>query len=231
MPAQLLYAARVASKSQFVQACLCTRICQRLHTAVCAQLALKYHACVHLPAHTRVQDRLDPIDWATYEPHLWANVQHYYQRTAVLLGSLTQLQRAYPEGGPASGAGAAAGAGRPTAPAAGAPAAAPGGRARDLNPMNVLPVAPRFQYLPISIPSIARGAGTAGSHALVRMQTGERTCSGQPRLAAAGAQSGLPKPLCKGPLHAQQTGFGAAHRLITVCVCVCVAGLLPVHAQ
>lgn len=45
-----------------------------------------------------IQDRLDPIDWATYEPHLWANVQHYYQRTATLLGLLTQLQRAYPEG-------------------------------------------------------------------------------------------------------------------------------------
>ena len=44
------------------------------------------------------QDRLDPIDWATYEPHLWANVQHYYFRTSTMLGSLTQLQRAYPEG-------------------------------------------------------------------------------------------------------------------------------------
>jgi len=40
--------------------------------------------------------------------------------------------------------------------------------------MNVLPVAPRFQYLPISIPSVGRGgaAGVSGGHALSRMQTG-----------------------------------------------------------
>lgn len=42
---------------------------------------------------TITQDRLDPIDWATYEPHLWANAAHFYQRTSTLLGLLTQLQR------------------------------------------------------------------------------------------------------------------------------------------
>ncbi len=43
-----------------------------------------------------LQDRLDPIDWATYEHHLWANVKRHYQRCLVLYGALTQLQRVHP---------------------------------------------------------------------------------------------------------------------------------------
>ena len=39
------------------------------------------------------QARLDPIDWATYEPYLWANEAATYGRCAVLLGSLMQLER------------------------------------------------------------------------------------------------------------------------------------------
>uniref|UniRef100_A0A7S3QNJ0 Conserved oligomeric Golgi complex subunit 1 n=1 Tax=Dunaliella tertiolecta TaxID=3047 RepID=A0A7S3QNJ0_DUNTE len=135
-----------------------------------------------------LQDRLDPIDWATYEPHLWTNVQQFYQRTATLLGSLTQLQRAYPEGPSASGrSGTAAG-----GAALSSTAAAPSGRARDLNPMNVLPVAPRFHYLPISIPSIARGPTAGGTQALARMQT--RALSGDgPTDSYSFADLGLPK--------------------------------------
>ncbi len=84
------------------------------------------------------QDHLDPIDWATYEPYLWANAQRYYQRTAVLLGALSQLQRVYPEtSGKLLGTGT-------------------GSDSR--NPLNVLPVAPRFHYLPITAPTSLHGA-------------------------------------------------------------------------
>jgi hypothetical protein len=37
-------------------------------------------------------ERLDPIDWATYEPYLWGNAARCYQRSAVLLGSLVQVR-------------------------------------------------------------------------------------------------------------------------------------------
>jgi hypothetical protein len=96
------------------------------------------------------QDRLDPIDWATYEPHLWSNVQAAYHRTSVLLGALTQLKRAHVE---ASAARAAA---QPPP---------------EINTFGVLPVVPRFQYLPISAPSVAqhlaaaRQRGAAGAAA------------------------------------------------------------------
>lgn len=40
-----------------------------------------------------LQQRLDPIDWATYEPYLAANVATYLQRAETLLGSLLQLAR------------------------------------------------------------------------------------------------------------------------------------------
>ncbi len=47
------------------------------------------------------QDFLDPIDWATYESYLWANVARYFGRCAILFGALIQLQRAHPEAGAA----------------------------------------------------------------------------------------------------------------------------------
>jgi len=37
------------------------------------------------------QERLDPIDWATYEPYVWANEAAIRPRTAVLYGLLTRL--------------------------------------------------------------------------------------------------------------------------------------------
>lgn len=40
-----------------------------------------------------LQSRLDPIDWATYEPYLATNVADFLQRAGVLLGSLLQLAR------------------------------------------------------------------------------------------------------------------------------------------
>jgi len=42
---------------------------------------------------TSLQARLDPIDWATYEPYLGANVAGFCGRSGVLLGSLLQLAR------------------------------------------------------------------------------------------------------------------------------------------
>eukprot|EP00879_Flechtneria_rotunda_P022833 GHRR01024126.1.p1 GENE.GHRR01024126.1~~GHRR01024126.1.p1 ORF type:complete len:269 (-),score=97.92 GHRR01024126.1:444-1250(-) len=78
-----------------------------------------------------LQDLLDPIDWATYEPYLWANAQRFYQRVSVLLGSLTQLQKPYAD----------------------APLKASSSANSDINAMNLLPVAPRFHYLPISTPT------------------------------------------------------------------------------
>jgi len=58
--------------------------------------------------------------------------------------------------------------------------------------MNVLPVAPRFHYLPISIPSIARGPTAGGTQALARMQT--RALSGDgPTDSYSFADLGLPK--------------------------------------
>ncbi|KAG9448270.1 hypothetical protein H6P81_014398 [Aristolochia fimbriata] len=38
---------------------------------------------------------LDPIDWATYESHLWDNERQSYQRYAVIFGFLVQLNRMY----------------------------------------------------------------------------------------------------------------------------------------
>ncbi|KAL6758300.1 hypothetical protein V8C86DRAFT_2599273 [Haematococcus lacustris] len=123
---------------------------------VVATVAERRRAAVLLEQ--QLQDLLDPIDWATYEPHLWAHAKRYYQRTAVLFGAVTQLQRLHPEGG----------AGVPTAPGgsratAGAGAVGVGGAALEFNPLNILPVAPRFHYLPISTPiSTLAGAAAGG---------------------------------------------------------------------
>jgi hypothetical protein len=86
------------------------------------------------PPPKKPQDLLDPIDWATYEPHLWSNAQRFYGRTAVLLGVLGQLSKPYGDA---------------------ARAAAGGTAAADINALNLLPVVPRFHYLPISTPSLA----------------------------------------------------------------------------
>ncbi|KAF3439410.1 hypothetical protein FNV43_RR17688 [Rhamnella rubrinervis] len=43
----------------------------------------------------RLSQRLDPIDWLTYEPYLWENERQSYQRHAVLFGFFVQLNRMY----------------------------------------------------------------------------------------------------------------------------------------
>ncbi|KAI3469707.1 hypothetical protein Pfo_026370 [Paulownia fortunei] len=41
----------------------------------------------------RLSQRLDPIDWLTYEPYLWENERQAYVRHAVLFGFFVQLNR------------------------------------------------------------------------------------------------------------------------------------------
>ncbi|KAK4479236.1 hypothetical protein RD792_014747 [Penstemon davidsonii] len=43
----------------------------------------------------RLSQRLDPIDWLTYEPYLWENERQAYLRHAVLFGFFVQLNRLY----------------------------------------------------------------------------------------------------------------------------------------
>eukprot|EP00873_Tetraselmis_striata_P033583 jgi/Tetstr1/453847/TSEL_004008.t1 len=96
--------------------------------ALNAALAQRKKAQVEIES--MLQDRLDPIDWATYEPYLWANEACFYQRAGVLAGSLGCLQ---PLHAGASGK---------------LPASA------ETNTMNVSPALPRFAYLPISQPQV-----------------------------------------------------------------------------
>ena len=99
--------------------------------------------CKHVTAQL-VQERLDPIDWATYEPYLWANEAAVRPRTAVLYGPIARLARA--EG---YGSGSAA----PALGRGGAPAG-------EANVMAAATQAPRFAYLPISTPSLGGPSGT-----------------------------------------------------------------------
>lgn len=43
----------------------------------------------------RLSQRLDPIDWLTFEPYLWENERQSYLRHAVLFGFFVQLNRLY----------------------------------------------------------------------------------------------------------------------------------------
>ncbi|KAG0472381.1 hypothetical protein HPP92_016927, partial [Vanilla planifolia] len=43
----------------------------------------------------RFSQRLDPIDWAMYEPYLWENEKLSYKRCSVLFGFFIQLNRLY----------------------------------------------------------------------------------------------------------------------------------------
>ncbi|CAN6475612.1 unnamed protein product [Victoria cruziana] len=80
--------------------------------------------------------RLDPIDWATYESYLWENEKQWYQRNAVLFGFLVQLNRLY------------------TNTIQKLPAKAESNIFRSA-------VLPRFKYLPISAPVLtSRGPST-----------------------------------------------------------------------
>ncbi|KAF5187245.1 conserved oligomeric Golgi complex subunit 1-like, partial [Thalictrum thalictroides] len=84
-----------------------------------------------------LSQRLDPIDWATYEPFLWENGKQAYLRHAVLFGFFVQLNRMH------------------TSTAQKLPSNT------ESNTMRCSTV-PRFKYLPISAPALS-SKGTAKS--------------------------------------------------------------------
>lgn len=88
----------------------------------------------------RFSQRLDPIDWATYEPYLWENEKQAYKRCSVLFGFFIHLNRLYMDTVQKL----------PT---------------KSNSESNILrcSVVPRFKYLPISAPALS----SRGSHKLV----------------------------------------------------------------
>ncbi|XP_021772258.1 conserved oligomeric Golgi complex subunit 1-like [Chenopodium quinoa] len=83
----------------------------------------------------RFSQRLDPIDWQTYEPYLWENERQSYLRHAVLFGFFVQLNRLYTDTVQKL----------PTN--------------SESNIMRCSTV-PRFKYLPISTPALSSRAAT-----------------------------------------------------------------------
>ncbi|GFZ20960.1 Vps51/Vps67 family (components of vesicular transport) protein [Actinidia rufa] len=87
----------------------------------------------------RLSQKLDPIDWLTYEPYLWENERQSYLRHAVLFGFFVQLNRMYTDTVQKL----------PTN--------------SESNIMRCSTV-PRFKYLPISAPALSsRGTSTAST--------------------------------------------------------------------
>ncbi|KAL6616160.1 hypothetical protein ACP70R_038430 [Stipagrostis hirtigluma subsp. patula] len=84
---------------------------------------------------SRLSQKLDPIDWATYEPYLWENEKQSYKRYVVLFGFLVQLNHMY----------------------TGTVQKLPTKSNTDSNIMRCSQV-PRFKYLPISAPAISSRA-------------------------------------------------------------------------
>lgn len=83
----------------------------------------------------RLSQRLDPIDWQTFEPYLWENERQSYLRHAVLFGFFVQLSRLYTDTVQKL----------PTN--------------TESNIMRCSTV-PRFKYLPISAPALSSKAST-----------------------------------------------------------------------
>jgi hypothetical protein len=163
--------------------------------AAAAAAAARKRALADLEAD--LAGRMDPIDWATYESHLFANVGRCALRTRVLLGALSR-------GAPAradAAAAAAAGAGPPA----------------DSNVLRMAPAGARFVYLPVNTPTVARqrslrpgellgGAGPlrrAGSaaadaqsqYSFASLSTGRgaarRAAAGEPADGAAGSAAAV----------------------------------------
>lgn len=106
----------------------------RASPAVAAQIADRQQQWAEVEE--VLQGRLDPIDWATYEPHLTANAAEFCGGAAVLLGTLLRLspQEAPPSDAAHSRAGS------------------------DSNILAVAPLAERFAYLPVAVPAAAQAA-------------------------------------------------------------------------
>lgn len=79
----------------------------------------------------RLQGRLDPIDWATYEPHLADNAAAFCRGAGVLLGTLLQLSRLHSPADKVQSAHSGIGNGAAF--------------------LSVAPKAERFAYLPVSV--------------------------------------------------------------------------------
>ncbi|KAG7555461.1 hypothetical protein ISN44_As11g015990 [Arabidopsis suecica] len=79
---------------------------------------------------SQLTQKLDPIDWLTYEPYLWENEKQSYLRHAVLFGFFVQLNRMYTD----------------TAQ-----------KLSTNSESNIMPCStvPRFKYLPISAPALS----------------------------------------------------------------------------
>ncbi|XP_065876483.1 conserved oligomeric Golgi complex subunit 1 [Euphorbia lathyris] len=86
----------------------------------------------------RFSQKLDPIDWLTYEPYLWENEKQSYLRHAVLFGVFMQLNRMYTDTVQKL----------PSNP--------------ESNIMRCSTV-PRFKYLPISAPALSSRGSTKTS--------------------------------------------------------------------
>ncbi|KAL3642722.1 hypothetical protein CASFOL_013537 [Castilleja foliolosa] len=78
----------------------------------------------------RLSQRLDPIDWLTYEPYLWENERQAYLRHAVLFGFFVQLNRIHVD----------------------AVQKLPTNSESNIMRCSVVP---RFKYLPISAPALS----------------------------------------------------------------------------
>jgi hypothetical protein len=72
--------------------CVCVRRSLDPHSG---QIAQRKRAFVDIES--TLQEQLDPIDWATYEPHLWGNEARFCQRASTLFGSLMHLRKVQPE--------------------------------------------------------------------------------------------------------------------------------------
>ena len=84
-----------------------------------------------------VSDAIDPIDWATYEPHLKKLEEKYYHRTSVLLGEFVHLNRLH------RGMSAHSSVGTSSSDA------------------GIHASAPRFAYLPVSMPVVRSGLASS----------------------------------------------------------------------
>ncbi|XVF82097.1 hypothetical protein PTKIN_Ptkin16aG0017000 [Pterospermum kingtungense] len=86
---------------------------------------------------SRLSQKLDPIDWLTYEPYLWENERQSYLRHAVLFGFFVQLNRMYTD----------------------TVQKLPTNSESNIMRCSVVP---RFKYLPISAPALS-SRGTTGT--------------------------------------------------------------------
>ncbi|GER30721.1 Vps51/Vps67 family (components of vesiculartransport) protein, partial [Striga asiatica] len=78
----------------------------------------------------RLSQRLDPIDWLTYEPYLWKNERQAYLRHGVLFGFFVQLNRIHTD----------------------SVQKLPTNSGSNIMRCSIVP---RFKYLPISVPALS----------------------------------------------------------------------------